>query len=330
MVSSKERKEVIKRSRQAALGTHEYKIFSKRAYNDKIGFASYKEVTAQISCQLSTIDIAHQLGRFNDLIWRGITYSFWGAMTNNNFGVYAIAPELMQDFKNSSPPSQVWKVEYLFDRALFLFPKGSIVTPDKEHLDWILIDFLTPNFEVQTQDEYEQYLTDKLGRRINLITPDYPGKDTYRIRWCSFVNYQYLYHSIVMIENHEKIEQIPRSKFFYDCDQGEEEAFVNHVTGLILQILRYMSKNTSSIEEDAPIRFIKHKKHKPGKSQAKPPKNFIVVGKNYQSLRSPHSFGGSHRSPEEHSRRGHYRILPWRPASDNQVWVRPTIVNKGH
>ncbi len=325
-ISNRDRKFLVKFAHGYATECHECKIFNKRKYRQKPGYASYRDACLQIGYQVHTIPEAKQTGRLRDITWYGTTYSYWKALTDNNFGVYAIAPELWEAFKQSSPPTQLWALKKLFDRALIFFPENSIITPDGNALNWVLVEFLAPNFEKEGAKAYLDYLHERIGIK-KLETPDYEGVNQHRIKWSATLDYEFVYQSVTALPDPDSTEVYTPKKLFYTGDPEQEQDFIDWVSGMIFQILLYMCGNQEDvlIEQKGFATIGTNKKHKKGKN-ASQARNFITVGSNYKPIKV--NRGGTHTSPKEHARRGFYRTLSWRPEGEQEVWVRPTIVNR--
>lgn len=319
------KKSIRKFAHQDAMTSIEYKRLNQRKYYKPNGFIEYPQVCREIACQLHTIPIAHQLGKFQDITYYGVTYSFWKAYTDNKFGVYAIAPDLMADFKKTDPPKHLYSLRRLFDRALFMLPKGSIITPDGDSMDWILVEMLEPYFEDAESDNWGNFLTDKIGRTQTIINTPYPNKDKYRVKWCCSIGYENVYQSVTGLPSPEDDKPMESADLFYAGNPKIEKQFVKYVSGLVFQMLLYLCIPNAT--QELVQGFGGSRQKRKGANAAKLPKNYIMVGHDYKPLRVTHK-GGTHASPEEHDRRGHWRTLPWRDIKDREVWVRPTTVNK--
>lgn len=177
--------------------TWEYKRLTSRKFKSSKNYLDYKEFALQVSSHLWSIEHCTVFDKQRDATYVGCSHAFYHAFKNNNFGVYAVDENLMQDFVETDAPKEIWGLPRPFKRALFMLPEGSIKTPDDLSLDWVLIEFLNVEDYPREVEETANYFAEKLGVERSEEAESYIN--TPLLRWSSIVDFQYLYSATIPV-----------------------------------------------------------------------------------------------------------------------------------
>lgn len=301
--------------------TREYKRLNLRKFNPSRNYFNYKDIVLQISAHMLSVEESLRFGKLTDPTYVGCTHAFFQAMRDNCFGVYGVDKELMLDFLDTDAPEEIVGLPRPFKRALILFPKDFIKTPDNLDLNWALVEFLDPETYLQEVKETFDYIVEKTeaegvtGQCKNVI-------DVPLFRWTSVVSFECLYMDTFVVpyprESYSYVPYISIDGF----NKELEKSFLSKVSNILFLLILFLtSSNEKELNNiESPEIIPKRKKREDPKQL----KDYVIIGKDYKPRRKHQ--GGSHASPRGHVRRGHVRTLPWRDEGKQQVWVSPCWV----
>jgi hypothetical protein len=303
----------------------EYKLLLKRRYQNPEGYLKFEEVAMRVAAALE-VSLNMPQSRWD---WTQSTLTPIAAeLARSQAPVYWVTESLLRALLETDLPEDVAvsQLQMIVQGAFFMLPKGMILTPDGESLDFFGVRQIKqgcPLPPIQVGG-IGLVLTEEGGAPM--------GTHSNTAIWFTQAESGYMYAGNLSVTEREIIKGKTHLPDNYDGDRiDKEQIFLQEVThNLLLKLLLCMQMRPNLIEGG---QFLQSGR-KPGVKLGKA-KRFDElwspnwIGKNYQAP-SSRELGGTHASPRMHWRRGHMRRVPVgkRELGDRKwVWIEPVLVN---
>lgn len=315
--------------RHTARQLPEYKRLMQRRYREPSGYSTVIEVLERVCCGM--------------LPWAQ------GRRINPNIDFpMATAAELALPFCTSVPaPPIYWLSEDLLQALLdsdisgdavsnlpiphftmlLMLPKGVLISPDGESVDYLLWQHREAGLETIISYQGESITAKATG----------VADDVQALLWSSvlpsgitYASYQglsanYFDDRPFNVDQIEMVEAITRLN-----PEEEERAFQKKLTSLIVQVICILTAKPDLFELNATDQKAIGLSQRKAKALYQPHRLLSPnwIGKDYRRP-SGMSQGGTHASPVAHFRRGHWRMQAMGEGrkQHKRIWIQPTIVS---
>lgn len=239
--------------------------------------------------------------------------------------IYCLSKDLLRAFEETdvlNSPELLADLHPPLPTALLLFPQNAVQTPDGTPLDFCVIHLSDKAHPERSQ-----------GKAFGIEVPYLPHEYERNLHWsgvdqeevCWFAGAGLELDGSVVTTNEQAGSEVVNDA---------EHQFLNRMRSLVLQCLLTITYRPDLLE-DAAIPQQGFGKPRQGKGTGKQVevRSPRWLGKDYKRpAQAPGPAAGTHASPREHWRRGHWRRVVEGPRELGQrrwVWIEPTFIKGG-
>lgn len=306
-----------------------YRHLMRRRFEKVKGYAAWEDIAALMILAIETgRNTPHQEWDFTTRTSVPILVEH--VLSDPPAPLYWVSPNLLEALMQTDISEEIAidQLEIVIKNAVFVFPRGAILTPDGESMDFLLARQFDDGegFAPLAYKNLTFGLTNVDGKKIGAR-----GKTTI---WSSITSTGIAYGGHINIDSEQKRlirgkQHLPEE--YSDDEREQEKVFVQDtVHTLILKLLLFLHMRPDFVEPGSLLQS----GCKPGQKLGKA-KQFDQlwspnwIGRTYQPRIDRGSGTGTHASPRMHWRRGHSKRVLVGPREKGQrkwVWIEPTLV----